>query len=117
MSIISPTALTTPAFIRREADLIERKGWMGEYGDDILTPRLTLVAGACWAVTGEATRPRDLTDTQAAHVAEVIDHLERGLGMSIDAYERTHVGATGSEVGFELRRLAYRYEQQMSAAA
>ncbi len=102
--------LTAPALIRREADIIERHGWLGEYGDDIFVPRRTLTSAAVEAIAGHC-HLRQLTPTQVAHLAELLDHIEAELHMTVGAYESTHIDATGTEVAWELRIVAYRIEQ------
>jgi len=104
-------ALTAPDLIRRVARLISDHGWGSGAGAGI-TPRpgvsgLDLAAAARWAVHGSPCRSRDLSDIEAVHVAEVLDHIEAGLEMPVAEYERRHVDAAPRTISIELLAIAW----------
>lgn len=112
MNIIAETA---PALIRAEADLIQEHGWYGAIDpDEAVLSHLTLVTAAVWVVAGKEAKPRDLDDTEAEHLAELVDHLERDLGCPVDVWERVHVGDSADAVAHRLRMTAIRFEHELA---
>lgn len=63
---------------------------------------LSITKAVCWAVHGDECRPRDISPVEARYVAEVLDDIEAGLGMSVSEYERTHVDAEPNAIATDL---------------
>lgn len=111
MNILAPTAAD---YIAAEAELIAEHGWYGELAPDDSRPHLTLITAAVWVIAGKECRPRDLTEVEAAHLAEVVDHLERDLGCPVDIWERVHVKDAADGVAARLRMTAHRYQLELA---
>lgn len=111
-----------PEYIKITASLIADHGWCGSIHDPIASGSpvgLDLTRAALWAVGGKGARPRDLDEVQEARVDELIEHLEaeRGLGMSVTAYERKFAGVSADLVSWEILLAAMRYEADLAPAA
>lgn len=118
--IAETLALRAPDYMKIVASLIAAHGWCGDASDPIAgdgPAGLNLTRAAMWAVGGQGCHPRDLTDAQAEMLAEVLDHLEadRGLGRSVDEYERATAGTRGDLVAWEIAIAAWRYETDLAA--
>jgi hypothetical protein len=103
--------LTAPEVIREAAKLIGEHGWLASASTgkapQIGPCGLNLTQAVCWAVHKQPCRAIDLSELESVHVAEVLDHLEEGLDMSIISYERRHATDTPRVVGQELRAIAW----------
>lgn len=107
------TDFTTAALIRAEADVIERHGYISEYGDDLLTPRESLTSAARKVIAGDSTT---LTTAQAACLAGLLNDIETDLGCSIGTWERVHARDSRDAVVKRLRVAATRFDLKLTVS-
>lgn len=103
---------TAADIVWREAMFIAEFGWHGDTSP-LEAPALDLATGALWAVHGSPCRPRDLTELESEHAAEVLDLIEYVSGRTITELEAQHTHSSTSDVVIELSKVAWDLRREL----